>query len=193
MRSLRVMRSKVVECTSGGRRAREVRQTRVASGAASWQSVSMVLLRTHVLVMAAATAVSACGTSPAGAPPVSSDGGMPLGDSNPTDGLNEVQFPASFLFGTAIAGFQADMGCPKLPPPQCDDRNSDWYDFTTAKATVSDPNAYLSGQDPSKVGPGFWELYAEDIQRAGDDLHNGALRLSIEWSRIFPKMTDGAD
>ena len=25
---------------------------------------------------------------------------------------------------------------------------------------------HLSGQDPAKVGPGFWELYADDIGRA---------------------------
>jgi beta-glucosidase/6-phospho-beta-glucosidase/beta-galactosidase len=121
------------------------------------------------------------------------DGGMSMADENPADGLNEVQFPPGFVFGTAIAGFQADMGCPKLAGPQCDDKNSDWYHFTTAPATVSDPNAFLSGQDPTKVGPGFWELYADDIRRAGEDLHNGALRLSLEWSRIFPTMTDGAD
>jgi beta-glucosidase/6-phospho-beta-glucosidase/beta-galactosidase len=145
------------------------------------------------MIVAALAAVWGCGTSPSEQIPVNADGGMPVMDANPADGLNEVQFPPGFLFGTAIAGFQADMGCPKLASPQCDDRNSDWFDFTTARATVSDPNAFLSGQDPTKVGPGFWELYAEDIQRAGQDLHNGALRLSIEWSRIFPKMTDGAD
>lgn len=97
------------------------------------------------------------------------------------------------MFGAAIAGFQADMGCPTLAAAKCVDRNSDWYVFTTDKQTVSDPNAHLSGQDPGRVGPGFWELYPQDIQRADQELHHDALRLSIEWSRIFPTATDGIE
>ncbi len=99
-------------------------------------------------------------------------------------------FPADFMFGAAIAGFQADMGCPTLAAAQCVDRHSDWYVFTTAKQTVSDANAHLSGQDPAVVGPGFWELYADDITRADHELHHDALRMSFEWSRIFPNATD---
>jgi beta-glucosidase/6-phospho-beta-glucosidase/beta-galactosidase len=97
------------------------------------------------------------------------------------------------VFGTAVAGFQVDMGCPSLEHASCDDPNSDWYAFTTSPRTTADPSAYLSGQDPSVVGPGFWELYADDIRRAGDELHGDALRLSIEWSRVFPTATDGVD
>src|SRR5262245_54539301 len=135
-RSMRVMRTKVVECN------RPIRQTRVAFGAASWQTVTMPSLRPSLLIVAVLAAVSGCGTSPAGENPLTADGGMPVDDANPADGLNEVQFPPiqfppGFIFGTAIAGFQADMGCPKLSSPQCDDKNSDWYDFTTARATVS--------------------------------------------------------
>src|SRR5262245_1612143 len=66
-------------------------------------------------------------------------------------------FPAHFLFGSAIAGFQVDMGCPTLPAASCNDPNSDWYAFTTDPKTVSDPKTYLSGQPPT-VGPGNWEL-----------------------------------
>jgi beta-glucosidase/6-phospho-beta-glucosidase/beta-galactosidase len=108
-----------------------------------------------------------------------------------TDG-GTVTFPKGFVFGTAIAGFQADMGCPTLGAA-CKDPNSDWYAFTTSPATVGDSTCFLSGQDPSVVGPGFWELYAADIQRAQDELHNDALRLSIEWSRVFPTATDGVE
>ena len=85
------------------------------------------------------------------------------------------------------------MGCPTIGAKACDDPSSDWYAFTTSPTTVGDPSCYLSGQNPSVVGPGFWELYAADIQRADQELHNGALRLSIEWSRIFPTATDGVD
>ncbi len=104
-----------------------------------------------------------------------------------------IALPKGFVFGTAIAGFQADMGCPTLAASACTDPNSDWFAFTTSPTTVNDPSCYLSGQDPGVVGPGFWELYAADIQRADEELHNKALRLSIEWSRIFPTATDGVE
>jgi beta-glucosidase/6-phospho-beta-glucosidase/beta-galactosidase len=104
-----------------------------------------------------------------------------------------LPFPPGFVFGSAIAGFQADMGCPTLPRAECDDPNSDWYVFTTAAETVGDPNAHLSGQNPSLVGPGFWELFSQDIQRARQDMHHDALRFSLEWSRIFPTATDDVE
>lgn len=129
------------------------------------------------LLSAVATLAAACGSERGGA------GMAPPG----------VPFPRDFVFGSAIAGFQADMGCPTLPRAECDDPNSDWYVFTTAAETVGDASAYLSGQSPSVVGPGFWELYAQDIQRARQDMHHDALRLSLEWSRIFPTATDGVE
>ena len=100
-------------------------------------------------------------------------------------------FPHGFLWGTATAGFQVEMGCPTLPAAECDDTHSDWYDFVTSPVTVNDPQTHLSG-DPVSVGPGFWELYAHDLDRARNELHNNALRLSFEWSRIFPNPTDAA-
>src|SRR6266542_1224076 len=104
-----------------------------------------------------------------------------------------ISFPPGFVFGSAIAGFQADMGCPMLSRAVCDDPNSDWYVFTTSPETVGDPTTYLSGENPSLVGPGFWELFGEDIRRADEELHHKALRLSLEWSRIFPTATDGIE
>jgi len=100
-------------------------------------------------------------------------------------------FPADFLWGTALAGFQADMGCPTVPPAQCEDRNSDWYHFITAEETLESSTTFLSGDAPSS-GPGYWELFDEDHGRAHQELNNNALRLSIEWSRIFPTATDDA-
>jgi beta-galactosidase len=125
-------------------------------------------------------AVAGCGSEGGGAPP----------PSGPQPG---AAFPRQFVFGSAIAGFQADMGCPTLPRAECDDPNSDWYVFTTAPETVGNVNAHLSGQSPSVVGPGFWELYAQDIQRAREDMHHDALRFSLEWSRIFPTATDDVE
>jgi beta-galactosidase len=102
-------------------------------------------------------------------------------------------FSGDFLWGTAIAGFQADYGCPTLPRTDCEDVNSDWFAFTTDPRTVESGSAYLSGDHPSEVGPGFWELYEADFERASSELHNNAFRLSIEWSRIFPTATDAAN
>jgi len=103
-------------------------------------------------------------------------------------------FPAGFLFGTATAGFQVDMGCPKMLAEECEDRHSDWYHFVTDPRTLNSERVapYLSHQ-PVSNGPGFWELYPDDIAlRAAGELKNNAFRMSLEWSRIFPLPTDDA-
>jgi beta-glucosidase/6-phospho-beta-glucosidase/beta-galactosidase len=101
-------------------------------------------------------------------------------------------FPDDFLFGTATAGFQVEMGCPTLPPEECEDRNSDWYAYITSEETLTSPLTYLHG-DPPEAGPGHWELYGEDLDLAARELNNNAYRFSIEWSRIFPEPTDDAE
>ena len=98
--------------------------------------------------------------------------------------------PNGFLFGTAIAGFQVDMGCPTIAAEKCEDRASDWYAWITRPSLLSDPSTYLAGTPPSG-GPGFFELYPQDLDRAAGELHSNALRLSIEWSRVFPVSTIG--
>jgi beta-glucosidase/6-phospho-beta-glucosidase/beta-galactosidase len=94
-------------------------------------------------------------------------------------------FPDGFLWGTATAGFQVDMGCPSAP---CTDDASDWYQWAT-DPDIKDEGLVV-GDDPDD-GPGFWELYAADFDRAKNELHNNAFRMSIEWSRIFPTSTEG--
>ena len=106
-------------------------------------------------------------------------------------GPEPLAFPPGFLFGTSVAGFQVDMGCPTLGAA-CDDPNSDWYVFVTNLDLVADASTYQVGQPPS-VGPGMWELYEQDFDRAQNELAINGLRLSIEWSRIFPTETDNAD
>lgn len=101
-------------------------------------------------------------------------------------------FPKDFKFGTAIAGFQVDMGCPTLPAEECEDRNSDWYVWITDPSLQADENTHLSGHPPS-AGPGHYELYEEDFRRAKEELSNNSLRFSIEWSRIFPTATDSIE
>jgi beta-glucosidase/6-phospho-beta-glucosidase/beta-galactosidase len=103
----------------------------------------------------------------------------------------DLTFPKGFLFGSAIAGFQVEMGCPTVPAAKCEDRNSDWYTWITKPELLADSGLYLEG-DPPTAGPGFYELYQQDLDRAANELHGNALRLSIEWSRLFPTATDGA-
>lgn len=99
-------------------------------------------------------------------------------------------FPPGFLFGTAIAGFQAEMGCPTLAPAACEDRRSDWHAFISSQEPSV--RALLSGHPPS-TGPGHWELYQGDFELAARELSNNAFRFSLEWSRIFPQATDGLE
>ena len=103
-----------------------------------------------------------------------------------------LEFPKGFTFGTAIAGFQGDMGCPTEPAATCEDRNSDWYQWVTSKEINQNKGLYASG-DPVSYGPGHWELYASDFALAKKDLAIKGWRMSIEWSRVFPTSTVGVE
>ncbi|MCA9524298.1 MAG: glycoside hydrolase family 1 protein, partial [Myxococcales bacterium] len=102
------------------------------------------------------------------------------------------RFPTGFIWGSATAGFQIDMGCPTLSASVCEDPNSDWYAYVTDPATLASSSTHLSGDLPS-TGPGFYELYEADLDRVRDELHNNGFRFSFEWSRIFPTATDGVE
>jgi len=110
------------------------------------------------------------------------------GDSEPEPKNPEANFPKSFLWGTAVAGFQVEAGCPTIPASECEDPNSDWYQWVTDAELIADSSTEVSGE-PLSHAPGMWETYAEDFARARDDLHTNAIRMSLEWSRLFP---DGA-
>lgn len=104
---------------------------------------------------------------------------------------NDRSFPADFVLGTAVAGFQVDMGCPTLPAEKCEDRRSDWYGYITSTAAIARTQTHLAGDPPSR-GPGFYELYAQDLDRA-KSIGTDGFRFSIEWSRIFPESTVGIE
>jgi beta-glucosidase/6-phospho-beta-glucosidase/beta-galactosidase len=116
--------------------------------------------------------------------------------SSVADGTSDMTagegLPPAFAFGTAIAGFQVDMGCRSIPAATCEDRGSDWYQWITTQRIVDNPLLFMS-KDPPSRGPGFYEAFEEDIARASGELGNNALRLSIEWSRIFPTSTVGVE
>jgi beta-glucosidase/6-phospho-beta-glucosidase/beta-galactosidase len=94
-------------------------------------------------------------------------------------------FPPGFLWGTAISGFQSDMG---VGAP--DDPNTDWWVWVRDAANVG--AGRVSGDVPED-GPGFWIRYEGDARRARRQLRTNALRLSLEWSRLFPASTAGVD
>lgn len=112
-------------------------------------------------------------------------------DAAPVVEPESLPFPDDFMWGTAVAGFQVDLGCPTLAAEECEDRNSDWYQFITSEALLAS-DTYQSGDSPS-LGPGHWELYEEDFERARSELGSNAFRMSLEWSRIFPNATDGVE
>ncbi len=101
-------------------------------------------------------------------------------------------FPDGFGWGTAVAGFQVDMGCPTWSDADCLDTASDWYQWVTDPAITGDKNLFVTGQDV-REGPGMWEMFEQDVAQMKADGHT-SLRLSLEWSRLFPtEPTDPTD
>lgn len=95
------------------------------------------------------------------------------------------RFPRGFLWGTAIAGFQAEAGKGRHADPA-----SDWYVWTHDAGNIADGT--VSGDLPEN-GPGHWARFRRDLKLAAKRLHNNAFRFSVEWSRIFPRSTEGID
>ena len=94
-------------------------------------------------------------------------------------------FPRDFLWGTAISGFQTEAG----GKPDNGDRRSDWWAWTRDRANIE--RGWVSG-DRVERGPGHWRLYRRDARLARRRLGVNAFRFGVEWSRIFPRSTEGA-
>ena len=90
-------------------------------------------------------------------------------------------FPENFLWGTATSAFQIEMG---IGEPAS---NSDWYVWVHDADNIK--AGRVSGHFPED-GPGSWELFPEDFRIAREELRTNAIRLSFDWSRIFPKSTE---
>ena len=91
--------------------------------------------------------------------------------------------PKGFLWGTAIAGFQSEMG-----RGQDLDQTSDWWQWVHDPGNIS--SKVTSGDLPEN-GPGFWSQYASDIKLARKGLGANLFRLGLEWSRLFPHAPTG--
>jgi beta-glucosidase/6-phospho-beta-glucosidase/beta-galactosidase len=94
-------------------------------------------------------------------------------------------FPKDFLWGTAIAGFQTEAG----GRPAHADKRSDWWVWSHDPANIA--SGRVSG-DRVERGPGHWSRYRTDARLARRRLGASAFRLSIEWSRLFPRAPHGA-
>jgi beta-galactosidase len=103
----------------------------------------------------------------------------------------DLRFPEGFLFGTATAGFQIEMGCPTLPAGECNDPNSDWFQWVSDPELIAEAGNFLSGE-PITNSPGSFELFAEDSRLAAEFLGANAQRMGVEWSRLFPVEPVGA-
>ena len=93
------------------------------------------------------------------------------------------RFPAGFQWGVATSGFQTEMGLGANL-----DTASDWWAWTHDAAALD--ALQVTGDDPGH-GPGFWSTYGADAALARRDLGASAFRLSLEWSRIFPRAPAG--
>jgi beta-glucosidase/6-phospho-beta-glucosidase/beta-galactosidase len=87
--------------------------------------------------------------------------------------------PKGFLWGTAISGFQSDMGRGRDTDP-----TSDWWAWVHDSGNIASNK--VSGEMPEN-GPGFWSKYAADIKLARGGLGANLFRMGLEWSRLFPK------
>ena len=91
-------------------------------------------------------------------------------------------FPNGFLWGTAISGFQAEMGLSS----EDIDSNTDWFLWVHDQENIK--KGIVSGDFPED-GPGLLRRYRDDFGLVRNRLANNAIRLSLEWSRIFPEPT----
>src|SRR5687768_12593416 len=111
------------------------------------------------LLLSCALALAGCGGGDAGV-----DAGAGADAAIPEA---RGQFPAGFLWGSAIAPYQVEG----------DLHGTDWYQWES----LCD---HCSG-DTADDGPDFWSHYQSDFGNAAN-LGNNTIRLGIEWARVFP-------
>lgn len=97
----------------------------------------------------------------------------------------QLKFPDGFIWGTALSAFQTEMGISE--DSVCE--GTDWYLWANSEEIARE--GLVSGDKPQN-GDGFWDLYEEDMRRARS-LGTNAIRMSIEWGRIFKEPTFSSD
>jgi len=94
-----------------------------------------------------------------------------------------TMFKEDFLFGASLSGFQFEMGGKES------DKNTDWYVWSMDELNAL--NGVVSGDLPEN-GPNYWENYGT-FHNLAINAGMNALRIGLEWSRIFPGETFGKD
>ena len=87
-------------------------------------------------------------------------------------------FPPGFRFGWSQSAFQSEMGNRRNV-----DTNTDWYRWVHDRDNME--AGRVSGEFPED-GPGYLEHFGE-FHREAAFLGLDTARLSIEWSRLFPR------
>jgi beta-galactosidase len=95
-------------------------------------------------------------------------------------------FPKNFLWGVSTSGFQFEMG---NKAGKNADPNTDWYVWAHDATNIK--KGLVSGDLPEN-GVDYWSLYEKDHSNA-KSLGLNAYRIGVEWSRIFPKSTNGVE
>lgn len=90
--------------------------------------------------------------------------------------LNFLAFPDGFLWGVSTSAYQIEGGI-----------TNDWSKWESAPERLSNLLAQgkKSSEYESRQAANSWELYDEDFNLV-EELHCGAYRLGLEWSRIEP-------
>ncbi|MFW9929824.1 MAG: glycoside hydrolase family 1 protein [Candidatus Thorarchaeota archaeon] len=81
----------------------------------------------------------------------------------------DLKFPKGFLWGTATSAHQVEGN----------NKNNNWWQWEQQEGRIKE------GQS-SEIACDHWDRYNEDFDLI-TKLNNNAYRMSIEWSRIFPK------
>lgn len=78
-----------------------------------------------------------------------------------------LKFPNNFLWGTAIAAHQVEGN----------NVYNDWWDWEQKNSKI----------EKSGIACDHYHLFDKDLALAKNYLNNNAIRISIEWSRVFPE------
>ncbi len=93
-------------------------------------------------------------------------------------------FTKDFKFGISMSGFQFEMGGEDSLDP-----NTDW--FVWVRDPVNLVSGLVSGDLPEN-GPDYWNRFREDHDLMRE-LGLNAIRIGLEWSRIFPRSTESVN
>lgn len=102
---------------------------------------------------------------------------LEIAQLHPTIHVDELYFPANFLFGFATAHYQIDGA------DNCQD--CQWAHFE--KSTPLGGKPHIDGNQQSGTACDHMHLYKEDIALMKNDFNVSTYRFSVAWDRIEPR------